>query len=193
MSRWILATVLIMAATLASRQVQAFEAADNDAFYLGLGSANIEIRNSDDLLSGSNLFGGVRLGLFSTFFWELGYGTVGYADTVEIGGVLQDVDVRTTGAHVGFGLLIPIRNVRLGTKIQRSPNNKWVEEIKDSSTGVTNSNISGDIDFDSYYVFVQFGETGGFEVGVRRDRIDSFDTVLENSFGPYLTVNISLK
>jgi hypothetical protein len=188
----VLLTVLLAVLMAAPAPARAFEAKDSDAFFLGGGSSNIEVRDSDDLLSGSNAFGGVRLGLFWTVFVELGYGMVGYNDTVVINGVSKSVDFRTTGANFGAGFIIPIRAVRLGLRGVRSPNNRWSEVIKDAITGATDSNISGKIDFDSYFVFTQFGQTGWFEVGVRRDRIKSSTSVLENSFGPYLAFNIPL-
>lgn len=191
-----IAGIVALACVLLAAPAAAFEPGDNDAFYLGFGSANIELKDSDELLSGGNAFGGVRLGLFWTVFFELGYGAVDYSDTVVDpginGGQPVSIDFRTTGAHYGLGLLVPIRNTRLGVKAQRSPNNRWAEEIKDADSGLTLSNVSGDIDFDSYYVFAQFGETGIFELGVRRDRIRSTDSVLDNSFGPYLAFNIPL-
>ncbi len=160
--------------------------------YLGAGSSNIELRDSDELLSGSNVFGGVRLGLFLTVFLELGYAAISYSDQVDQAGLQKEIEVRTTGPHVGLGLLIPIRKVQLGIKAQRSPNNRWSQEITDVATGATDSNISGDIDYDSYFAFVRMGEAGVFELGVRRDQIRSTDSILTNSFGPYLAFNIPL-
>ena len=101
---------------------------------------------SASVISGTNTLGGVRIGLFSTVFIELGYGTVGYVDRVNIDGVKKDVEFRTTGPHAGLGLLIPIRNIRLGAKFHTSPGNKWSEEVTDSDTGVTDSRTSGDIE-----------------------------------------------
>ena len=171
----------------------AYEAADSDAFFLGAGSSNVEVQGSTDLLSGSNVFGGVRLGLFWTVFVELGYSSVAYFDRASVGGVAQNISFRTTGANAGLGLILPIRNVRLGAKYLRNPRNRWVEEITDPVTGTVAARISGDIDFDTYNVFVLFGETGAFEVGVRRDLIRETTASVSNSFGPYLAWNISLK
>ena len=103
------------------------------------------------------------------------------------------MNFRTTGPHYGAGLIIPIRAVQLGMKMQRSVNNKWSEEIKDQATGTTVSNVSGDITFDSYFAFTRIGEEGSFEIGVRRDLIKETNSVVANSFGVYLAWNISLK
>lgn len=170
----------------------AFEPEENDAFYIGFGLSNIEVSDSDGLLSGSNVLGGVRVGLFSTIFFELGYGAISFDDRVEIAGVLQNIEFRTTGPHFGLGFLLPIRAILLGAKYHRSVNNRWSEEVIDATSGATISRISGDISFDSYFVFTRFGEGGWFEVGVRRDQIRETDSVLTNSFGPYLMFNIGL-
>jgi len=168
--------------------VTAFEASENDAFYLGYGSANIEVRDSTDLISGQNVLGGVRVGLFWTFFMEFGYGAVEYSDKVEIEGAKKKIEFRTTGPHVGIGLLIPIRKILWGIKYHTSPDNKWSEEVTDTSTKVINR-TSGDIDFDSYFVFVRlFNNT--FEFGIRRDLIKKTDSIVDNSFGPYFLLNI---
>ncbi len=187
------AAILLPSATLFPSAVMAFEAADNDAFYLGLGTSNIETNNSDDLLSGSNMLGGIRIGLFWTFFLEIGWGNIAYFDTQNVGGVTEEVLFSTTGPHLGAGLIIPIRAIQLGAKYQRSVNNRWSEERKDQLTGTTISNISGDISFDSYFVFTRMGETGAFEIGARRDLIRDTDSIVANSFGVYIMWNISLK
>ena len=171
----------------------AFEPAENDDFYLGFGSANIELRESNELLSGENVFGGIRIGLFWTVFLELGYGAVTYSDSVLVGTEQRTIDFRTTGPHGGLGFLIPIRAILLGFKAQRSVNNRWAEEITRTLDGTTISNVSGRIDYISYYVFTRFGDKGWFEVGVRRDQIKNTDSVLSNSFGPYLAVNFSIE
>ncbi len=189
------AAALLLAALLTmlpGRPALAYEAKDSDAFFLEFGDANIEVRNSPELLSGDSLRGGLRLGLFWTFFLELGYGRVHYSDTVPISGVKTDIDFRTTGANYGLGLMIPIRKVRLGLKYVRSPNNRWSEVQKDNVTGTQLSAIKGNINFDSEYVFTQFGEKNWFEIGVRRDLIRNTTSVLENSFGPYIAFNIPL-
>lgn len=195
MIRHFLATAAAVLAlwALSAGSAAAFEPADNDAFFLGAGSSNVEVRDSTDLLSGSNVFGGVRLGLFWTVFVELGYGAVTYGDTVTVAGVDQSISFRTTGANFGLGLILPIRNVRLSAKYLRNPNNRWVEEATDPVTGTTLYRNSGGIDFDTYDVAVQFGNSGAFEVGVRRDLIRDTDSAVTNSFGPYVAVNISLK
>lgn len=171
----------------------AFEPAENDDFYLGVGSANIELRENNELLSGDNVFGGLRIGLFWTVFLELGYGAVTYSDSVLVGTEQRTINFRTTGPHGGLGFLIPIRAILLGVKAQRSVNNRWAEEITRTLDGTTISNVSGRIDYISYYVFARLGDKGLFEVGVRRDQIKSTDSVLSNAFGPYLAVNISIE
>lgn len=196
MRRWtpILALAFfLLSATLFPSAAMAFEAADNDAFYLGAGTSNIETNNSNELLDGSNFLGGIRIGLFWTLFIELGYGNIAYLDTRDVGGVTEEVYFSTTGPHGGAGLIIPIRAIQLGAKYQRSINNKWSEKRTDQSTGTTISNISGDISFDSYFVFTRMGETGAFEIGARRDLIRDTDSVVSNSFGVYIMWNISLK
>jgi hypothetical protein len=184
--------LLALLALLLTARAQAFEAKDSDAFILGAGSSNIEVSNSTGLLSGTNLFGGVRIGLFWTVFVELGYGAVTYSDTVLVGGARTQIDFRTTGANAGLGFLIPIRNLRLGLEGIRNPNNRWSEKHVDVATGTTTSDVSGGLNFDTYNVFAQFGQKGQFEVGVRRDRIRSTNSILKNSFGPYISWNIPL-
>ena len=141
------------------------------------------------MLSGAALWGGIRIGLLSFVFVEFGFGTVQYSDTVDVMGTQQRIDFRTTGANFGIGLLVPIRELRLGARFQRHPNNRWAEEIKDTNTGSTISNRSGDINYDSITVFGQFIE-GKLEVGMRRDIIRETDSILENSFGVYVMWNI---
>ena len=170
----------------------AIEAADHDAFFLSGGTANITVKNSDDLISGTTLAGGYRLGLFSILFIEVGYGNVAYAKTVNIDGVLKDVSFRTTGANAGAGFVLPIRKTRLGFKYVRNPKNKWVEEVVDQETNVSESNISGDIDFTTRMLFGQFQE-GIFEIGIRQDEIRETDSVLDTSMGVYAMINIKLK
>ena len=104
----------------------------------------------------------------------------------------KNIDFRTTGVNYGVGLVIPIREMRLGARYQRNPNNKWAEEITDVDSGTTDSNVSGDIDFDTATVFGQFMD-GGLEVGVRRDIIRETDSVLEDSFGVYVMINFHIQ
>lgn len=187
--------LLALAALLlgaAPRSARAIEAGDLDAFFLALGTANISVRNSDALLSGSTLWGGFRLGLLSFVFLELGFGTVQYSDTVDVNGVTENFDFRTTGANYGMGILIPIRNLRLGARFQRHVNNKWSEKRTNADTGATISDISGDIDYDTQSVFGQFLE-GRLEVGMRQDIIRETDSALESSFGVYLMWNFLQK
>lgn len=184
----VLALMLLLVA-LSTRPARAIESADHDAFFIALGTANITVENSDALLQGNTVIGGIRFGLLSFFFLELGYGTVGYSDTVDINGVTKRFSFRTTGPNYGMGLVIPIRKLRVGARYQRHPNNKWSEEIIDDTTGVTDSNISGDIDFESESVFGQFLD-GRLEVGVRQDTIRSSDSALQDSFGVYVMWNI---
>ncbi len=186
----VLAAGLVLAA--ATPTAWGMEAKDHDAFYLAAGTANITVQNSDSLLSGSTLWGGFRLGVFSALFVELGYGTVRYGDTVTIDGVAKNIDFRTTGVNYGVGLVIPIRGMLLGARYQRNPSNKWAEEITDADSGTTDSNVSGDIDFDTVTVFGQFAD-GGLEVGMRRDTIRETDSVLEDSFGVYVMVNLHIQ
>lgn len=174
---------------VSSSKARAIESADHDAFFLAIGTANITVRDSTALISGNTLFGGIRFGLLSFFFIELGYGTVGYSDTVEINGSVKEIEFRTTGPNYGLGLVIPIRKLRIGARFQRHIGNKWSEEIVDRDTGVTESNISGDIDFESESVFGQFFD-GKLEVGIRQDTIRSTDSVLEDSFGIYVMWNM---
>jgi hypothetical protein len=168
----------------------AYDAADSDAFFLELGHANIELRDSTELISGSSVRGGVRIGLFWTVFAELGYGAVTYNDEATVLGVKENIDFRTTGANLGLGFLIPIRNLRIGFKAERSPNNRWSEIITDTQTQTQLSAMKGNINFDSYQAFVLIGRY--FELGARRDQIRSTSSVLTNSFGPYLALNIPL-
>ena len=184
----VLALTLLLV-TLFTHPARALESEDHDAFFIGVGTANITVENSNALLQGSTVIGGIRFGLLSIFFLELGYGAVSYSDTVDINGVTKHVRFRTTGGNYGAGLVIPIRKLRLGARYQRHPNNKWSEEITDDSTGVTDSNISGDIDFESESVFGQFLE-GRLEVGVRQDTIRSSDSALQDSFGVYVMWNV---
>ena len=178
-------------ATVFPHRVQAAEAADHDAFFLALGSANITVRDSNSLLSGEAFWGGFRIGLLSFAFVELGYGTVRYSDTVDVAGSVKRIEFRTTGANYGLGIIVPIRKLRIGARYQRHPNNRWAEEVIDQTSGTTESNISGDIDYDSVSVFGQFFE-GKLEAGTRRDIIRNSDSQLENSFGVYLMWNIQL-
>ena len=182
----------ISLATIFSHRAQAAEAADHDAFFLAAGSANVTVKESNALLSGSAIWGGFRIGLLSFVFVELGYGTVGYSDTVDVAGSVKRIEFRTTGANYGLGIVVPIRKLRMGARFQRHPNNRWAEEVTDQTTGTTESNISGDIDYDSVSVFGQFF-AGKLEAGVRRDIIRDTDSQLENSFGVYLMWNIQLK
>ncbi len=192
----LLALSVLMLGTLPGRAA-AIEAEDHDAFFLALGTANISVRDSDALLSGSAFWGGIRIGLLSFLFVELGFGTVRYSDTVDrtdpvtMTTTQQNIKFRTTGANFGLGLVVPIRNLRLGARFQRHPNNRWAEDITDANTGSTISNRSGKINFDSITVFGQFIE-GKLEVGMRRDIIRETDSVLENSFGVYLMWNIKI-
>ena len=191
--RWRIGLVLLVShAVFFLPMAAAFEPADNDDFYISLGSSNIEVRDSGDLLSGANFSGGLRIGLFSTFFLEFGWGNISYSDQVVVNGVTEAIDFTTLGPHLGLGFLIPIRSFQIGVRVQASRGNKWTEERTDVNTGSNIDRISGDIDFDSYYLFTRMGEKGGFEIGVRRDRIKTTNSVLTNSFGPYIMLNISL-
>jgi len=201
MERWrsgiLMAAALPLALALAlmalsGSPARAYEAKDSDAVFLEIASANIEVRNSTELLSGVADRGGVRIGLFWTVFLELGYGAVRYSDTVPISGVKTRIDFRTTGANYGLGFMIPIRKIRLGLKYVRSPNNRWSEIQTDDATGTQLSAIKGSINFDSGYVFTQFGEKNWFEIGARRDIIKNTTSQLENSFGPYIAFNYPL-
>ena len=169
----------------------AISAADHDAFFLGAGTANITVKNSDDLISGTTFFGGYRVGLFSIFFLEIGYGTVGYSKTVEIGGVMKDITFRTTGPNGGVGFLLPIRKTRLGLRYVRNPRNKWSEVVTDVDTLLEESNISGDIDYTTRSIFGQFAN-GTIEVGMREEEIRESNSVLDTSFGVYFAYNIKL-
>lgn len=169
-----------------------YEAKDSDAFLFHAGTANIVMKGTNDLVDGAQYGGALRLGLFWTFFMQLGYGTVNYMDTVLLGGVQQDITFRTTGANAGLGFVIPIRAVQLGLLYVRNPDNKWEQEQRDTLTrakiGVP---ISGSIDFDSYLAFARIGRW--FEVGVRRDYIAKTDSLLTNSFGPYVAFVIPIR
>lgn len=191
--RWcFLIALLATLALFVSPMAAAFEPADNDDFYISLGSSNIEVRDSGDLLSGANISGGLRIGLFSTFFIEFGWGNIAYSDQVTVNGVKERIEFTTLGPHLGLGFLIPIRAFQIGARAQASRGNKWTEERTDVDTGSNIARISGNIDFDSFYLFARLGETGLFEIGVRRDRIKTTDSVLTNSFGPYIMLNFSL-
>lgn len=180
--------LMLMLAAIPANRARAIESADHDAFFLAIGTANITVADSPALLSGGVVFGGIRFGLLSIFFAELGYGSVTYSDTVDVGGSAKEIRFRTTGPNYGLGILIPIRELRVGARYQRHPSNKWAEEITDVNTGTTDSNISGDIDFESQYVFGQFFE-GKFEVGIRQDTIRQSDSALQDSFGVYFMWN----
>ncbi|MDH5559904.1 MAG: hypothetical protein OEY59_03525 [Deltaproteobacteria bacterium] len=178
----------------------AFNAEESDAFYLGAGSANIELKDNNALLSGSNINGGVRVGILWILFGELGYGATRYSDIINVSGIKKKIDFRTTGPYVGGGLMLPIRKMLLGAKAHVSKLNKWSEEIFVEKTvvdGVTifnevaESRKSGNIDFESYFAFVIFG--GFFEAGIRRDVILLTDSSVTNSFGPYLSINFRYK
>ncbi|MBI4081570.1 MAG: hypothetical protein HY423_03060 [Candidatus Lambdaproteobacteria bacterium] len=168
----------------------AYEAADSDAVFLGTGSSNIEVRDSDELLSGSNVFGGARIGLFWTLFVELGYGAIDFSDRVLVSGVKKRIDFRTTGGFYGVGIMLPIRNLALGVKATQSFDNKWSQEITDVTTNTVDSRTSGNIDYNSYFAFVRIGRF--FELGARRDEIKNTDSVVTNAFGPYVALNIPL-
>ena len=167
----------------------ALEAADHDAFFIGGGSSNVEVKGSNALLDGTNIAGGVRIGLFSIFFAELGYGTIGYFNTVNLAGTPTRVSYRTTGPNYGGGIAFSIRQMRLGVRMNQSFNNRWQQRRVDDNTGVEIDNISGRIDFNSYFVFTQFGE-GVWEIGIRRDQFQENTSQVTNSFGPYITVNL---
>ena len=194
MKPWTIAALVVglLVAGLWPEPAHAYEAKDSDAFFFEVGQSNIEVRNSTGLLSGFSDRGGLRVGLFWTFFLELGYGAVRYSDTVDVGGTKTHIDFRTTGANYGLGFMIPVRKLRIGLKYVKNPHNRWSEIQTDAVTGNPISNIKGNIDFNSEYVFTQFGEKSWFEIGVRRDVIKNTTSVLENSFGPYLAINIPL-
>ncbi len=168
----------------------AYSAADSDAVILEAGSANIIVAGTNDLIAGTNYGGSIRLGLFWTFFIQLGYGAVTYDDTATIAGAQKNISFRTTGANGGLGFLIPIRKVQLGFLYVTNPDNKWEQQQKDVLTGNIDVKSSGSIDFDSYYVFARLGKW--FELGARRDFITKTDSLLTNSFGPYVALTIPL-
>ncbi len=191
--RWcIWVALLVTHALLFLPMASAFEPSENDDFYLSMGSSNIEVRDSDDLLSGTNVSAGLRIGLFSTFFIEFGWGNIAYSDQVTVNGVTEAIDFTTIGPHIGLGFLIPIRSFQIGARAQAARGNKWTEERTDVATGTNIDRKSGDINFDTYFLFTRLGEKGLFEIGVRRDRIRTTNSVLTNSFGPYIMLNISL-
>ena len=115
---FICVALLVTHALLLPFMAVAFEPAENDDFYLSLGSSNIEVRDSDDLLSGSNVSAGLRIGLFSTFFLEFGWGNIAYSDQVNVAGVTEAIDFTTIGPHIGLGFLIPVRSFQIGGRIQ---------------------------------------------------------------------------
>ncbi len=169
----------------------AFEAGDNDAFYLAAGSSNIEVKEGNQLLEGGNVFGGIRLGVFSWLFVEGGYGAITYEDTYSDGTDSFTASFRTTGPHLGVGIVIPIREFIIGVKAQSSHSNKWSETVVKTDNLGTETEISGqagDISFDSYFIFSQFLERS-FEVGIRRDAISENDSIVTNSFGVYFMAN----
>lgn len=192
--RLLLLSALLIA--LSSLPAAAFDPAENDAFYLGVGLANMEVQSSTGLLAGSNLAGGLRLGLFWTVYGELGYGALYHSDTVDVAGTPTEINFRTTGAHLGLGFIVPIRAIKLGFSYRLSPSNRWAEETLDvtnPATPLTLSNVSGGVDYESYMVFSRFGQDGWFEAGIRRDQIKSTTSSLTNSFGPYFAFNIIQK
>ena len=189
----ILATLSVafyLLAVFAITPALALEAGDHDAFYIGGGSANLETTNGE-ILSGSNAMGGVRIGLFSGFFMELGYGSFGYRDTIDQAGLPKDITTQAFGPHYGGGFVFQVRKLRLGMRMTQSFNNRWTEEIKDKTAGTIDSRQSGRIDYDSYYGFTQFGENGTWEIGIRRDMIRENTSIITNSFGPYIMFNIT--
>lgn len=172
---------------------QALEVGDLDAFFLGFGTSNIEVKDNTELLDGQHVGGGLRLGIFSWLFIEGGYGAISYSGSFQDSTsdsspeVEKELSFRTTGPNLGLGFVFSVRNFVLGAKISKSINNKWIEEV--SIDGSKETNTSGDINFDSYFIFAQFLEQS-FEVGIRRDAIEENDSLLENSFGVYLQLNI---
>ncbi|MCZ6474588.1 MAG: hypothetical protein O7A08_05930 [SAR324 cluster bacterium] len=173
---------------LSAGHAAALEAKDHDAFFLAFGTANITVRNSDALLSGSTAWGGFRLGLLSFLFAEVGFGAVEYEDAVDVGGQVQQIKFRTTGVNYGLGIVVPVRALRMGIRFTRSSNNRWAEDTSDATTGATITNKSGRIDYDSLMVFGQVFE-GNLEIGLRRDFIRETDSELLNSFGVYFMLN----
>lgn len=186
-------TLALMAGILlfASNYASAAGEYENDDFYLGFGSSNIEVKGGD-LISGENYFGGVGIGLFWNLFFDFGYGAVTYSETTDVGGSTKDIDFRTTGGHYGIGFILPIHNMRLGGKYHVNPNNRWSEEVSEQSSGVVISRISGKISYNTYKIFARFGDSGVYEIGVRRDQINETNSILTNSFGPYFVYNIGL-
>ena len=192
--RTFLCSILMGMLTLLASPAQGFEAKDNDQFFISYGSSNIEVKGGSDLISGSNFHGGVRVGIFWTFFFELGYGAIEFRDSYKDPGTgaMKDLYFRTTGGNYGFGTLIPIRNLRLGMVASRHAGHRWAQIVTDQTTGAQDSRVAGRIDFNSVRTFVRFGQLGSYEVGVRREIIRKTDSVVSNSFGPYLGWNINL-
>ncbi|MDH5752680.1 MAG: hypothetical protein OEZ59_09725 [Deltaproteobacteria bacterium] len=182
----------LLLALPAGSSALAYDAGESDAFYIGGGSSNIEMKTTDDIISGQNILGGVRIGLFWTFFLDFGYGAIQYWDKVDISGVKYDLSFRTTGAHYGIGTIIPVRKMRLGVKALQSPNNRWEQELVEPISGAKTVK-SGSLTFLSTFAFVQFTYQGGsWELGARRDLINDEQIEVSNSFGPYLALNIQM-
>ena len=175
--------------TLSHTPLLAIEAADHDAFFLSAGMANVEVNDSPALLTGANYGGGLRLGLFSVFFMELGYGGMAFSNTVDQLGTPTRVYFRTTGGFLGGGMALQIRAVHLGVRYDAYINNRWQQRRVDDTTGIEIDNISDRIDFNSYSVFTRFGK-GAFEVGARRDRILKNTSQVDNAFGVYVALNL---
>ena len=100
--------------------------------------------------------------------------------------------IGATGPHLGSGIVFPVREFIIGVKFQKSINNKWAEQVTKTDAAGTEtetSDIAGDISFDSYFIFTQFLERA-IEVGIRRDAILDTESVVSNSFGVYLMLNI---
>ena len=185
------ALALGLMAFMAHHTALGIEAADHDGFFLGGGSSNIETSNGD-IMTGSNVLGGARIGLLSIFYMELGYGSFGYRDTVDIAGVQKDVTTQAFGPFYGAGFSFQVRKMFLGARVTQSFNNRWTEEIKDTLTAVVDSRQAGRIDYDSYFAYTQFGtpNVGNVEIGIRRDMIRENTSIMKNSFGPYIMFNI---
>ena len=134
-----------------------------DKFFLGLGTANVNFEGGGVLSFGANIFGGGRFGLYRILFFEVGYGTIFFDDETQEAGAAKDISFRTTGPFVGFGALVPVRQMVLGVKILGSFLNRFSKEVTDSTTGDLESKTSGEIDFISISIFTRLGER--YEIG----------------------------
>ncbi|MDH5752679.1 MAG: hypothetical protein OEZ59_09720 [Deltaproteobacteria bacterium] len=194
----ILAAIAFVALAMTTMTVPAalaVDAAEHDAVIFGYSMSNMEVKDSADLVDGRSGYLGAKVGFFWILFLEFGYGETYYLDEANIGGVQKEIRFRTTGAYYGGGMIIPVRGMRLGVRGQRYRNNKWEQEGKDKLTGDKDPTLSlrGNIDYLSGFGFVQFGQDSWLEIGIRRDIINETDSVLTNSFGPYLQISIPIR